>query len=311
MKKTVILVGTNSITRHHIPWDREDADYWLFNECGSLRDDRPDYWAKRCDGVFQMHTPRIWRNQHNINHQGHYAWLKQPHQFPVYMQDVYEDVPASVKYPINEIIEHLLPTLKNELGEQVESFTSTAAYAIALAVHLGYKKIELYGIEATSDTEYFRQKPGILFWVGIATGYGVHVQTHSQSLLIKELRYGYTGEIMIQRQEFEMSLKAYQNMAKQAEVSTFESIGKVKAILTALAATKSNADATRLYGELQTALDEDRQRVYEYGEIAGKVYENTRYLKECDALIIAAGGEKALKALQENPAPVAVEGQPA
>lgn len=299
MKNTVILVGTNSITRHHIPWNREDVDYWLFNECASLKDDKPDYWAKRCDGVFQMHVPAIWRNRRNINHLKHYDWLTQPHPFPVYMQDQYDDVPASVKYPINEIIGHLLPTLQNELGEQVENFTSTAAYAIALAIHLGYKKIELYGIEATSDTEYFRQKPGLLFWVGIATGRGVRVQTHSQSLLVKELRYGYTGEVMIQRQEFEMALKQYSNMAEQAKVATFESIGKVKAILTALAATKSTADATRLYKELQAALDEDRQRVYEYGELAGKVMENTRYIKECNALIQAAGGEKALAVLQQ------------
>lgn len=301
MKDTVILVGTNTITRALVPWEREDADFWIFNECASLRDEQPDYWCKKCDAVFQMHVPAIWRNEKNLNHKDHYVWLQKLHPYPIYMQDVFEDVPASVKYPLDKIIDRFLSTLKNEKGEQLDYESSTVEYALALALYKGYKNIELYGIEANSDTEYFRQKAGILFWLGIATGRKIPVLIQSRSLLLKCLRYGYTGEVMIQRQEFEMSFKEYQRQARLAEVKTFESIGKVKAILTALAKTKSNADATRLYKELQVALDDDRENVYNYGELSGKVMENRRYLHECDELIRAAGGEKALAVLNNTP----------
>jgi hypothetical protein len=299
MKNTVILVGTNSITRHLIPWDREDADYWLFNECASLRDERQDYWAKRCDAVFQIHAPFIWRNKKNLNHVGHYAWLQKPHDYPIYMQEAYKDVPASVKYPKDEIIAALLPTLKNEKGEQVSNFTSTTAYALALALYQGYKNIELYGIEATSDTEYGRQKPGLLFWVGIATGRGVPVLTQSNSLLLVERPYGYTGEIMIQRQEFEMSFKEYSRQVKQSEVAMFESTGKVKTLFEQFCTTSSQSDANRLGKEMIDAIKDNQEKCYQYGELAGKAMENRRYIAECDALIIAAGGEKALLALQQ------------
>ena len=301
MKNTVILIGTNSITRHLIPWERTDADYWIFNECASLRDEIPDYWCKRCDAVFQIHVPAIWRNKKNLNHYGHYAWLQKPHDYPVYMQDFYPDVPASVKYPQNEIIAALLPTLKNEKGEQVSNFTSTTAYAIALALYQGYKNIELYGIEATSDTEYGRQKPGLLFWIGIATGRGVPVLTQSKSLLLAERPYGYTGEIMIQRQEFEMSFKEYSRQVKLAEVSMFESTGKVKTLMASFCQTASKKDANRLGKEMIDAIVDNQEKCYQYGELAGKMMENRRYLSECDALIIAAGGEKALAVLNKIP----------
>jgi hypothetical protein len=300
MKHTAIIVGTNTITRHLIPWERNDADYFIFNECGSLRDEHPDYWAKRCDAVIQMHAPFIWRNTKNLNHVGHYAWLQKPHDYPIYMQEVYKDVPASVKYPRDEIISKLLPVLQNEKGEQVSNFTSTVAYAIALALYQGYKSIELYGIEANSDTEYGRQKPGILFWIGVASGLKVPVLTQSKSLLLAERPYGYTGEIMIQRQEFENSFKAYQQMVKQAEASMMESTGKVKTLFEQFCQTKSQDEANRIGKEMVDAMADNQDKIYAYGELAGKMMENRRYISECDALIKAAGGEKALIALQQT-----------
>ena len=307
MKNTVILVGTNEHTRSRIPWERTDADYWLFNECAGLMEERHNYWCKRCDGVFQMHAPVFWRNKHNNNHPqikgntrtGHYNWLRRKHTYPIFMQEVYKDVPASVKYPLNEIIAHLLPNLTNELGETVSNFTSTVAYAIALALHLGYQQIEIYGIEAQTGTEYARQKPGLLFWLGIAAGRGVKVLIQSNSSLLAERPYGYTGEIMIQRQEFESAFKEYGRLVKTAEVDMFESTGKVKTLFAQFIQTTSQADANRIGKEMIDAMKENQDKIYAYGELAGKMMENARYLKECDALIEAAGGSKAALAIQQ------------
>jgi len=216
---TVILYGTNTFTRHLIDWTRNDCEYWCWNEVGSLKDDRPNYWAKRVDLLIQIHASPIWRNPKNLNHgihqkldngqmsNSHYDWLQRPHEYPIYMQEHYDDVPSSVKYPKEEIIKALLPHIWRDVNgkiDQVHHFSSSTAYAIALAIYQGKKRIELAGIEMTSDTEYVRQRPGVFFWLGIAIGRGIDVVLHSP-LLMNDKDYGYTGEVMIQRQEFEMS----------------------------------------------------------------------------------------------------------
>lgn len=314
MKDTVILYGTNTFTRHLIPWDRNDAEYWCWNEVGSLKDDRPGYWAKRVDLLLQMHASPIWRNHNNLNHgrqqkledgsfsNSHYDWLQRPHEYLIYMQEHYDDVPSSVKYPLDEIISALLPNIKREVNgrvEQVRHFTSSTAYAIALAIYQGAKQIEIYGVEMTSDTEYVRQRDGVTFWLGIAIGKGINVVTHSPLFLNNKL-YGYTGEVVIQRQEFEMSLRSLDNIVEDAKSKAFEAKGRTQALLDALSKTTSQADANRLMQEFLTALNTAQDATFNYGQMAGRYEENSRYLKECDELIQAAGGEKALQVLMED-----------
>lgn len=319
MKDTVILYGTNTFTRHLIDWNREDAEYWCWNEVGSLKDDRPGYWAKRVDLLLQMHAPPIFRNHFNLNHgkqqpldngkysNSHYDWLQRPHEIPVYMQEHFEDVPSSVKYPFDEVVKTLLPNIWRDYGkgrEQVVHFTSSTSYAIALALYLTeigvrqFKQIETVGIEMTSDTEYVRQRDGVTFWLGIAVGKGINVVTHSPLFMNNKL-YGYTGEVVIQRQEFEMSLRKLDEMTKHAESDAFEAKGRSQALLEALSKTTSQADANRLMQSFLQALNQAQDAAFTYGQMAGRYQENERYMRECDELIQAAGGEKALQVLME------------
>jgi hypothetical protein len=314
MKKTVILFGTNTFTRHLIDWQRQDCEFWAWNEVGSLRDDRPGYWAKRVDLLLQLHASPIWRNHFNLNHgrhqklengemsNSHYDWLQRPHEFPIYMQEHYDDVPSSVKYPFDEIVKEFLPNVKRDMTgnvSQVVNFTSSTAYAIALALYQGKEQIEIAGIEMTSDTEYHRQRAGVFFWLGIAAGRGVNVVIHSP-LLMNDKLYGYTGEVVIQKQEFEMSAAKLRELQKQAEVSAFEAKGRTQALLDALLKTTSQSDANRLLQEFLKSLNIAQDATFQYGMIAGKYEENSRYMEECNHLIAAAGGEKALASLMEN-----------
>lgn len=322
MKDTVILYGTNTFTRHLIDWNRDDAEYWCWNEVGSLKDDRPGYWAKRVDLLLQMHASPIWRNHNNLNHgrqqilddkvtqsNSHYDWLQRPHEFPIYMQEHYDDVPSSVKYPKEEIVKTLLPNMWRDVNgkiEQVENFTSSFAYAVALILYFNatgqknIKQMELYGIEMTSDTEYVRQRPGGYFWLGQAGGRGLNVVFHSP-LLMKDKLYGYTGEVMIQRQEFEMSCRKLDEVIEKAKEQAYEAKGRSQALLDALLKTTSQSDAQRLAQEFLLSLNVAQDAAFQFGNMSGRYEENNRYMKECDELISAAGGEKALAVLMEVP----------
>lgn len=316
MLETVILFGTNTFTRHLIDWDRRDCEYWCWNEIGSLKDDRPGYWAQRVDLLLQVHAPPIWRNHYNVNHgrqqengtsTSHYDWLQRPHEYPIYMQEQYEDVPSSVKYPLDEIIQTLLPNIWRDINrpgipaeqrktEQVRHFTSSTAYAIALALYRGAKQIELHGIEMTSDTEYVRQRDGVTFWLGVAVGRGVNVVLHSP-IFMNDRLYGYTGEVMIQRQAFEMATRKLSEMVEQAKAQAFESKGRSQALLDALLKTSSEKDAARILPEFIKSMNDAQNKAVALGDMIGRLNENSRYLQECDKLIQAAGGEKALAVL--------------
>jgi hypothetical protein len=87
-------------------------------------------------------------------------------------------------YPISTIIRDFGTTF----------FNSTVDYALALAIHKGYKDIHLYGVNMELGTEYEYQFPGVTFWCGVAQGRGVKVTVHGVSRVMKTsdgLMYGY------------------------------------------------------------------------------------------------------------------------
>lgn len=305
MKDTVCICGTNLITREFIDWDK-DADFWYFNESisGSAKqkDDGNFGWTydRPVHGVFQMHVPAIWRNKKNITDNGHYDWLQKVSNIEVFMQEAYPDVPCSTKYPKSEIVAKYLPHLIRDNAENLppvpDPFTSSAEYAIALALYRGYKNIYIYGIEATSDTEYVRQRAGIYFWIGIASQHAnVHIQR--RSLLLNAKTYGYTGEVVIQKQEFELVLHGLSSQTKKAETEVFEARGRAFAFLESAGKTKDAKEAEELYKNFFESINDLLDKTFTYGSLHGKVSENSRYIGECNQLIEAAGGEKALKAL--------------
>jgi hypothetical protein len=290
----VCIVGANKITLPFVDWEQGDTDYWLFNEMAAF----PEAF-KKCDGLFQMHTEKIWRNSHNTNHAGHYAFLQEPHPFPIWMQAQYDDVPAGAKYPLDEICEALLPNIARKSGEAVRYFTSSAAYALALAIFQGYKEIEICGVEMTSDTEYFAQRDGVTFWLGIATGKGVNVILQDRSILLRAHMYGYTGEVTLQRQRLEIVARALAPKVEQEKAAAFELSGKVNTILKQLAEERNAKKADKLYNDLIATFNEQSERVFQYGVMAGQLGITQQYIAEVDALIRAAGGEKALQVLTE------------
>jgi hypothetical protein len=192
MKDTVAIVGSHPDTSKQFDFDRTDCDIWVFNE--ALATD----WCKRADGVFQMHKPVIFRSATNRNDPKHYEWLKTQQDCVVFMIDQYEDVPKSEKYPLMEIFE-AFPNAERY-------FTSSVAYAIALAVYKGYKVIEVYGVEMETQTEYGPQRTGVAYWVGFAAGKGICVNFHSRKFFSAPL-YGYDGDIQIPIEYFEQRIE--------------------------------------------------------------------------------------------------------
>jgi hypothetical protein len=106
-------------------------------------------------------------------------------QVPIYMQKRFKEVPASIKYPKNRIL--------NEYGDARPYFTNHVAWMIALAMTEGVSVIGLYGINYSTESEYMRQRGSAEYWLGRAAQAGVRIILPKQCDLLAEpgLLYGY------------------------------------------------------------------------------------------------------------------------
>lgn len=270
MKSTVAIVGSHPRTREQFDYDRTDCDVWLFNEAIS----GGSKWAKRADAIFQMHVEAIWRNPNNRNDPGHYNWLKnQTKVKTIYMQDVYKDVPASTRYPLEDVRELLH-------GDQDHFLSSSVPQAIALACLLGYKRIEVYGVAMETNTEYQWQREGVAFWKGFAMGRGTEFYYADPAYRCP--LYGYDTEVSLPYETFGNRIV---ELAPQIErlgkvyTSTAEELNDVVGEF-----EKGENDYEKIMPKVSALL----QAGQDLGLLDGARQENERYQQKADAMFKAS-----------------------
>jgi len=196
-KQTVALVGSAFSTGGWAPYEEKDVAVWCANEMHGKS------WVKM-DGVtgwFQLHPKWSFTKEHRWDHWG---WLQRKHPFPIYMQRQFDDIPSGVAYPLREIQREFLGGFVRGEAAMEKLFTSTFAYMFALALHQGFRRVEIYGIELSLGAEYEYQREAMAFWIGKASGLGVEVWIPEQCGLLlaplyayEQIRKGDTGEILM------------------------------------------------------------------------------------------------------------------
>ena len=202
-KTTIVVIGTSPDTCGLVPWNEPGIDeIWALNDAHHL----PFIHMDKITGWFQLHQP--WRYRRPTPRFGakHWEWLKEEHNFPIYMQRVDEEVPNSVKYPIYEIAKMFL--WSEELGEWLlgrgpgynrKYFSCSFAFIAGLAYYYwktgkwGDKplRLEIYGAELAQKQEYIEQRPNTEFWAGLGIGLGVQLYVPQISRILKGMFYAY------------------------------------------------------------------------------------------------------------------------
>ena len=201
-KKTVAIIGAVFSTASWAPFGEEGVEVWSCNELHN----QPYIDMDGITGWFQLHPKWSFTKEHDANH---WEWLQEEHPFPIYMQMVYDDVPSSVKYPLREIQDTLINIERGELPIK-KVFSSSICYAVALAVHQDFERIEIYGVEFLLDAEYAYQREAMSFWLGKADSKGIEVWMPQASSLLLQPLYAYeetmkaeTGEILQPPDDYE------------------------------------------------------------------------------------------------------------
>ena len=224
-KKTIAIVGFAPTTRDIAPYDDPDVEIWSMNEAYKYD------FMKRWDRWFQIHKAWSYRRPENRNDPDHWKWLQEEHDFPIYMQDVDPEVPASVKLPLQEIIDTFLPNIVRGDGNVIEYFTSSYAYLCSFALLLWKNgewgdvplRIETYGFEMSTMTEYHYQKGSTEGWMMFAAALGVDIWVPEDCKLLNGLKYGYEVTQMINRQELEFRKRQLTDMEAE-KVSALNNI---------------------------------------------------------------------------------------
>jgi hypothetical protein len=260
--RSLAIVGSHPDTRENAPFDDPDYDIWLFNEAAQ----KPEVYP-RWDAVLQIHLEEVYSSTTNWVNLDHWEWLQKDHgDKRIFMQDVDPRVPNSVRYPI-EGVRALLPT-------KFKYLRSSPAMALALAIYLGYPRIELYGSDLISNTEYTYQAINYAFWIGFALGQGIdldlqcwHNEFYHQPL------YGYEGELQIDAVYFE---KVYEQQRAVWEIKN----NALKKLQSKLDDAMIDAKHAKV-GELSLAVE---NCLINTGEAYGAMNEAKRYAERTDPI---------------------------
>lgn len=202
--RTVRILAAGPATRSLCPFD-EEAEVWSLNRFWRAVDDNGEPWVKRWDRWFEIHPPVT----HDIESEEtaknpHREWLEEEHDFPIYFLQDSDRFPSGVHYPIEKI------------GPEFDGYLSSSiSYMMALAIHEGFDRIELYGVEMPVGSDYFWQRPNMMWLIGLAEGEGIEVFIPPQSSLKGEPMYAY--------QDFETN---YDNRLR-AELNTVKRHGRI------------------------------------------------------------------------------------
>lgn len=263
-KNTVAIVGFSKSTRHLVPYEDKDTEIWGINDAYKVED-----FMLRWDRWFELHPLTYLANQDNTPRDAeHISWLEEKHDFPIYMQKKFRNAPSSIKFPLDEVCKNI--------GKKY--ITSSFGFMFGLAMLEGFERIELYGFDMKTFTEYADQRPNTEYLIGLAEGRGTDVFIPMGSSLCKGKIYGYEELELSFRQEMEyMSFSLEAEVIKQTN-EFHQRLGKVNLLVELLPE----------HPELKELLEESRKKVEEQtamiNNVMGRQQMNVELLQMHDEL---------------------------
>jgi hypothetical protein len=263
-KLAIVCMAPTS--RGEAPYDDYSWDVWGLNEAA----DAP--WFKRKDPTawFQIHPKFDFMRAMNRNDPKHWQWLQEYHPFPIFMQYNFRDVPAAVRYPLEEVM---------DLGGMY--LTSTPAMMLALGILMGYKTIGIWGVEMQHESEYGYQKPCMEYWLGVAKGLGIEVYLPPNCALLRGNLYAYEDLRAADRTTLGFRRDQLKLEERDAYAQYEEMHGRVLELQDLLTdpLLADHVDIRKaLTARMMTRMGDELAASQVYGEAHGRLHENDHYI---------------------------------
>lgn len=190
----VAVVGTCPSSRMLAVNLPEDWKLWV---CSPGNDDFPrvDLWFElHCDLDYPTENGIWWPYINWVNAQ----------QWPVMAQRT-DLFPRAERFPYETLVEEFSNYF----------FTSQPAWMMAYAIHKGADTIGLFGLDMAAKSEYYHQKPAILYLTLVAQARGIKVLSPPDSeVLAPPPLYGYSYNTMMGRKLRVRELEVKERLAE-------------------------------------------------------------------------------------------------
>jgi hypothetical protein len=170
------FLGSHEASLKFAPWRDPSWELWGHASSRGMYQRQPERY-------FDLHRKECWSKSNNKGAK-YLRWLgTQP--VPIYMQERFPEVPASIRYPIERVA----------FGSARMYFTSHVAYMIALALTEGVTHLGFFGVNYSPDCEYGTQRGSTEYWMGRAEGVGVTLVMPETCTLLADPKalYGYAS----------------------------------------------------------------------------------------------------------------------
>lgn len=295
--RTVAIVGSHPKTRENAPWNDPAIDLWVFN-AAAISD-----WCKRVTAVFEIHPAGEYTNPLVVK-SDYWNWLQAQTGAEILMAHRDPRVPMSRNYPLDSVINSYLSNFKR--GNDINKyFTSSPCYAIAYAIYKGYKRIELYGIEMETNSEYIYQRDGVGLWIGIALGLGVSVVLDQYTSMFLSQLYGFEDDHRhITREDLEENAIEIQKAFDKEQNALNYTRGQMNAIISKIDTMKREGQPAEViqslgseYGRLNSDLE---QKIANVADLNGQLKMLRFYLAKIERQMMANGQAAAVMSLNDT-----------
>lgn len=132
-------------------YDDLDFEIWGLNQLYLQMPGLPE----KCTRWFQIHHRQSYDQA--VRDHKHHDWLKKQDKFPIYMQERDPQIPMSIPYPKDEMLDMF--------GNY---FTNSISWMLALAIAEKFEALHIYGVDMATDEEFSEQRPSCEWLVGWA-----------------------------------------------------------------------------------------------------------------------------------------------
>lgn len=209
-RKKFALCGFASSTRGAIPINDPDWEVIGLNQLYRHLGSSSPATGGRADRWLDIH--HNWDSE-NVPGTDHRSWIRES-GIPVYMIETHADLPTSVRFPIERLIEKfgdyytstvalMIALMIDEIDGRVEAQLMDEVRVDSHALEVDARRKALYdeftigifGIDLVVGDEYFWQKACAEYYIGVAIGRGINVMIPPNSALCKQqFRYGWHTE---------------------------------------------------------------------------------------------------------------------
>ena len=237
LTRTVALVGHAPSTRNMAPYADGTVEVWTMNDSF--------VWIPRATRWWEIHSPDVYKHPAR-RAPGYMDWLRN-FNGPVYMQYPDESIPNAVRLDMDGLM--------RTFGRGV--FGSSFSWMIAMAVLEGFRRIELYGCDLASQTEYEDQRESTAYWIGLCRGMGIDFHLPVGCPLLTKEPYGpprtvggITREFMdnigaqIAKEQADLAAKLNAAAGKREAFAFFRSLWEGKQVVPGFTLNQSQTEPT-------------------------------------------------------------------